>query len=358
MTMVEFRDSALRAFLLAIPVLFCGCHAEHASDKPSIEFTKVPPAQEGGPVAEATIEGRVLRARPGQQLVLYARSGQWWVQPYTSQPFTQLQADSKWSNTTHLGYEYAALLVDSGYRPPATMNSLPPEGGPIAAIATAKGAPTQPSVAKTIHFSGYDWNVRSKESNRAGGITEYDPDNVWIDGADALHLRIGNDAGKSTAAEVSLTRSLGYGLYRFVVLDSSHLEPAAVLSMYTWDDSAPEENHREIDVEITQWGDPRSKNAQYTIQPYYVPENVSRFMEPPGLLTHSFQWEPGKVSFRTVRGTNPGGESKTVASHVFTSGTPAPGGETVHLDFYVFGGAGSTLKKQNEVVIEKFEYLP
>jgi hypothetical protein len=39
-------------------------------------------------------------------------------------------------------------------------------------------------------------------------------------------------SGKWRCAEVNLARSLGYGTYRFVVRESSFLEPAAVLSMF------------------------------------------------------------------------------------------------------------------------------
>ncbi len=111
---------------------------------------------------------------------------------------------------------------------------------------------------------------------------------------------------------MQLTRSLGYGSYHFVVRDSSQLEPAAVLSMLTWDGAAVAQNHREIDIEIARWGDPVSKNAQYAIQPYSVPANVARFVAPAGLLTHSFRWEPGQVTFQTVRGKATSGNARAV----------------------------------------------
>ncbi len=347
-----------KSVLLAFFFLICGCNTRESEPGPTIEFTKVPPAHEGGPDTAGTIEGRVVGAHSGQQIVLFARSGQWWVQPLANQPFTKIQPDSKWSNSTHLGTEYAALLVEPGYRPPATMNSLPTKGGEVIAIASVKGGPAPQEVIKTVHFSGYEWKVRTAASDRGGGITRYDPANVWTDEGGALHLRIANNSGKWTCAEVNLTRSLGYGLYRFVVRESSHMEPAAVLSMFTWDDSGQEQNHREFDVEITRWGDPLSKNAQYAIQPYYVPANVARFMAPSGILTHSFQWEPGKISFRTVRGSSSGNGSRTVADHVFTSGIPTPGGELIHMNLYIFQSAGNPLRNQGEVIIEKFEYLP
>src|SRR2546422_2861834 len=45
--------------------------------------------------------------------------------------------------------------------------------------------------------------------------------NVWTDETGALHLRISGSAGKWGAGELKLTRSLGYGTYRFQVRDVS-----------------------------------------------------------------------------------------------------------------------------------------
>jgi hypothetical protein len=53
-----------------------------ANSAPSIEFTHIPPAAQGGPERVDTISGRVRNARPKQQIVIYAHSGPWWVQPW------------------------------------------------------------------------------------------------------------------------------------------------------------------------------------------------------------------------------------------------------------------------------------
>ena len=87
------------------------------------------------------IEGRVIGARPEQQIVLFARSGAWYVQPLANEPFTQIQSDSKWRSSTHLGTEYAALLVEPGYQPPSSTDVLPGEGGGVIAVAIRKGEP-------------------------------------------------------------------------------------------------------------------------------------------------------------------------------------------------------------------------
>jgi histidine kinase/histidine kinase/DNA gyrase B/HSP90-like ATPase len=128
-----------KAVLVCFCVLLAGCGGRNANPGPSIEFTKVPLAGHGGPDRLDTIEGRVVGARPGQQIVLFARWGPWWVQPLADQPFTPIQPDSKWKNSTHFGTEYAALLVEPGYRPQPTMEVLPREGSGVAVVAIIKG---------------------------------------------------------------------------------------------------------------------------------------------------------------------------------------------------------------------------
>ncbi len=326
------------------------------SAAPSVQFSRVPQAEAGGPDKFDIIEGTVQGARPGQMIVVYAHSGSWWVQPLVNQPFTKIQPSSKWTNSTHLGTEYAALLVDPGFVPPARTNALPAVAGLVTAVAIAKGLSSPPS--PIISFSGYEWRVRNAPSNRGGRRNTYDPANVWTDPSGALHLRIARASGEWTCAEVSLARSLGYGTYSFVVRDTAKLEPAAAFGMFTWDYTQAEQNFGEMAVEISRWGNPVSKNAQYIIQPFYVPANVVRFTAPSGVLTHSFRWEAGRVAFTTVRGSKPGRTAPAVAEHVFFAGVPTHGVESVRMNLYVFGGAKQPLENGAEVVIDKFEYLP
>src|SRR5262245_26646673 len=107
----------------------CGCRGQQAAPVPSIEFTTIPQAAEGGPDVQADVAGRVIRARPGQRIGLFAKSGVWWVQPLKTDPYTSIERDSTWKNKTHLGFEYAALLVEAGYEPPGTLDELPSAGG-------------------------------------------------------------------------------------------------------------------------------------------------------------------------------------------------------------------------------------
>jgi hypothetical protein len=345
--------------LVGCCLLLGGCRSRPAGAAgASIEFTRVPPAEVGRTDKLDIIQGRVIGARPGQQIVLYARTGTWWIQPLSNSPFTRILPDSNWINSTHLGLAYAALLVEPGYRPQRMMNALPNPGGEVVAIATAEGATSGPALSTTLHFSGYEWRVRNAPSNRGDTMNIYDPANAWTDASGALHLRIAKQSGTWTCAEVTLTRSFGYGSYSFVVRDTSHLEPAVVLAMFTWDYAGDDQNNREMDIEISRWGDPASKNAQYEVQPFYVPANVARFTVPAGVLTHSFRWEPGRLLFKTVRGSVTAPGSAVIGEHVFTSGVPSPGVESVRMALYVYGKTDNLVQNGAEVVIEKFEYLP
>ena len=335
------------------------CRPAPAPAGPAVELSRVPEAAEGGPDRMAPIAGRARGARPGQRIVVYARSGPWWVQPLADQPFTELHADSSFESTTHLGTEYAALLVEPGYRPPHRTDQLPALEGGVVAIATASGVPpAEPRTVRTLQFAGYEWKVRDTPSERGGWTNRYGPGNAWTDASGALHLRIAPSDAGWTSAEVILARSLGYGTYSFVVQDVSRLSPAVVLGLFTWDDVAGDQRFREMDVEISRWGDPANLNAQYVVQPYYVPANVSRFQAPGGKLTHTLRWEVGRASFRTVRGASGPGAPRVVAEHAFTSGVPLPGNETVRINLYVFGNPPLTLPLPTEVIVQSFEYLP
>ena len=346
-----------QAFLLAPFLVLAGCGRSPDASTPTIAITRIPSGDENKYDTVAAIEGTAVGAQPDQQIVIYTRSEElWWVQPLPDSPFTQIHNGSRWQNQVHLGTEYAALLVEPGYHPPETAESLPTKGNGVDAIAVvednrATANSTQP---KLLHFSGYDWIVRTAASNRARTRNSFDPANAWTDERGALHLRIGRRKDKWTCAEVKLTRSLGYGTYMFVVRDTSQLEPSAVLTLLTWDGIGGElQNRRELDVEISRWGFLKNENAHYVVQPYFIPANMVRFRVPGGALTHSFQWKHGRVTFSTATGS----PTRVIQQHTFTSGVPPAGGDTVRMNLYVFRGQ-VPLKDEMEVVIEKFEFFP
>ena len=348
-------------YILGSLVVFClftaGCRSSR-DRAPEVRIIRAPDADPGGPEKLDYIEGTVQNGRRGQHIVLYAHSGIWWVQPFSDRTTTNILPDGTWKNSTHLGTDYAALLVDADYAAPAKMPTLPALGNGVAAVATVSGRAVASIPSKTIHFSGYDWAVRATGSDRGGEANAYDVSNAWLDDKGFLHLRTSQLNGRWTCAEVALTRSLGYGTYKFTVQDSAHLPPSAVVTLLTFDDLRTQGSASEIDIELSRWGDPKRKNSQFVIQPYYVPENVFRFESPAGSLTHSFHWEPGRVTFQSETGSAQASVTRSIASHAFSSGVPVPAKETVRMNLYDFQHSHHPSQPPAEVVIEKFEYLP
>lgn len=344
-----------RMWMLLLAVLgtaACGSTAP----TPSITFTKIPPAAKGGPDVLDTMEGRITGVRPGQRLVIYARSSVWWVQPGPNQPFTPIRDDSTFSLKTHLGTEYAALLVEADHQPPTTLDNLPAEGGSVARLVIVPGDPKAKPVRHTLQFGGYEWTVRAAPSDR-GGKNKFDPSNAWTDAEGALHMRIAGEPGKWTCAEVTLTRSFGYGLYTFTLDDVAALDPAARFAIFTWDGPAVAQYGREMAITIGRQGERPEHNARYIIEPVDLPANRAGFVAPAGVLTHQLRWEPEKATFRTFRGA-PAAGARPIAEHVFTSGVPGAGNETIRFSLYVFQANPTPMQKPAEVIVRRFTFEP
>lgn len=348
----HLQSTCSMAAVLAIAVSSMwlqGCGRSQPRSDPEIEFTRLPPGETDNPDRFYLIQGRVRGAKPGDRLVLYSLSSVWRVQ-IPDRRFTSIQADGAWRSQIHPGAVYGALVVDSQYRPLASMDSLPEKGGSILATATARGAPTRPS--SFLQFSGYQWEVRQ---NTNGDGHRYDSANAWTDEWGLLHLRISKEHEGWLNGQVRLSRSLGYGLYKVIVDDVAHLEPAAVFTIFTWDDFAPS---REMSIEMSRWGQPEDKNGQFVVQPWDVPANAVRFMTPPGKVTYWIKWEPGSILFKATRGSHSGPAMVTIAEHQFTSDVPSAGEEKLSIGLYAYISSPLPLQHEAEVIIESFEYLP
>lgn len=352
------RSRVWVAILCGIFLLPAGCRSSHDAQRPSISFVHVPPNQAGGPELLDHLSGKVANRPPAAKIVAYAHNDIWWIQPFRSRPFTVIGADGNWSTATHLGTDYAVLLVSPEYKPAAHIAALPPVGSGVLAVAVAKGTSEQFATPKTIQFSGYEWTVSSSADIRDGEISAYEPSNAWVDEQGHLHLLMAEEGGQWHCAGIRLTRSLGYGTYRFVVQGSAGLPPSAVLAMFTRDDRQDQEDAAEMDIELGRWGKPQNRNADYVVQPYYIPENTIHFNVPAGPVTHVLRWEPGSATFRSFAGTSTASGGKKIMEHVFKSGVPIPAAETVHLDFYDFRHSRSGLHHPVEIVVDRFEYLP
>jgi hypothetical protein len=79
---MEFRRGvSWKPALLAWCMALASCQFHRDSSVPSIEFTKIPAAAQGGRERVDTIARRAKKLRPEQQIGIYAH-WQWWVQPW------------------------------------------------------------------------------------------------------------------------------------------------------------------------------------------------------------------------------------------------------------------------------------
>jgi hypothetical protein len=105
-----------------------------AGAAPTVEITTVPRCGEG-PNRTGTIAGRTTGAEQGtHRLVLFAGTDRWYVQPYTAAPYTAIGRNGQWHAHTHLGHQYAAVLVSADYTPPASTFALPQVGDGVLAV--------------------------------------------------------------------------------------------------------------------------------------------------------------------------------------------------------------------------------
>jgi hypothetical protein len=357
-----------------------------------IAITQIPP-QGAGPDVMATISGTVRGVDVKKyRVVIFARTNTWYVQPYTASPYTAIRANGRWATRIHPGDEYAALLVEPGYQPPSTTDELPEIGGPVVAITTAAARseskpglvqstksqsistenasgdslPRKRSIgsvelsSRMIQFSGYSWKVKSSRSEVGPGPNNFSDShaNVEVDAQGRLHLRITKRQGRWYCAEVISTRSFGYGLYKFHVgTNVDGLDPQIVLGMFTWSDD-PASSHREIDVEISKWGDIHNQNAQFVVQPYTNPANIFRFEIPRGLsrTTHVCNWRPDLILCQSLKAADDA--DGIIQKHKFVVGVPSAGGENARINLWLVNGNKPFYGKPAEIVIERFEFVP
>jgi hypothetical protein len=217
---------------------------------------------------------------------------------------------------------------------------------------------TRVAAAREVSFSGYTWTVRSSDGDEVGpgpNVFSDAIENVWVDGAGRLHLRIVLREGAWTCAEVIARVSLGYGTYQ-VVYDTrvDDLDPNVVLGLFTWSD-APRQAHRELDVEFSRWGRAVAPNAQYVVQPATIPSHLHRFaVASSGPTSHAFRWRPGSVSFESLAGR---GRGAVLQRWRFEgSEVPVPGDENPRINLWLFRGAAPAAARPVEVIVSKFEW--
>lgn len=219
--------------------------------------------------------------------------------------------------------------------------------------------------AATLQFSGYTWEVRSGEGGP--GPCHWNPANAFVDAAGQLHLKLSQEDGVWSCAEVSLadTNRLGFGVYQFEVIGAiDRLDRNVVLGLFNYPppDVGPDSTN-EIDVEIARWGDLANPNLNFTVWPTrdnLLPQGkVYEFSLAGTYTTHRFTWRSNGILFQSLNGHRSDNRSP-IARWQFSPKQPAryvpQRPLPVHINLWLFDGNPPPDGREVEIVISKFSY--
>jgi hypothetical protein len=235
-------------------------------------------------------------------------------------------------------------------------------------ISTSISAPSvveAESYSRIIEFSGLEWKVKSSSERVGPGPNHFSnsADNVWVDENGQLHLKMTNKDGKWYCAEVVTAEPLGYGSYQFKLSSRVELlDKQAVLGLFTWDTIAPQFNYREIDVELSSWGEDAGLNAQFVVQPWDRADNRHRFAIDPQAVfsTYNFVWTPESIQFLSFVGEAQSPDPEDIVEQWSYTGADIPpaGPGNARINLWLLGGMPPSDKHEIEMILSSFEYIP
>lgn len=226
-------------------------------------------------------------------------------------------------------------------------------------LAAAAAAFATAAEARTLNWSGRTWDVKTSNGQLAGpgpNIFTDATNAIYVDSSGALHLTISRRQGKWHSTEIVLPQSLGYGTYRFdIAPGATQIAGNAVLGLFTYD-LLPAENYREVDIELSRWGDGRTNNLQCSVQPADSPDLYDQFavVENPQGWVMEFTWAPGVFDCKV---TNKATGQIVGTGHV-TRGVPTPGNEKTRLNLWQFQGKAPIGGVASEVIVRNFTFIP
>jgi hypothetical protein len=224
---------------------------------------------------------------------------------------------------------------------------------------------TQTAAASTLHFAGYDWQVRAGTGGPGPNI--WDPANAWVDARGALHIKISHVGSEWHSVELNNTRRLGFGTYSFDVSGAiDQLDPNVVLGLYTYPpaDVGPDKTN-EIDIEMARWGAARNPNGNYTVWPAQAglkqASKTYEFTLTSSKSTHQFIWTSRSIAFQSAQGS----ASDRAAPYASWDDQPAGYAQTIpqqpvpmNINLWLFNGSPPVNGQEVEIVITRFGFTP
>ncbi len=317
---------------------------------------RLPPEVSITSATQSSVAGTAENVHIGlHRIVLYAKTDRWYVQPLTTDPYTLIDSDGTWSNSTNSWNRLAAVLVEEDFVPEAVL-TLHPSTEP--GVLVWDEVPD--SSARTVTFAGRSWHVKMADETRVGPGPNYfsgSENAVHVDG-NGLHLRTEYRDGNWFSAEVFSVDPAEYGEYTFELNSRvDNLDYNLIFACFIYQGA-----NQEIDFEFSQSLIPAPDNAQYVTQPWDYPGNIERYQLPAGInvSTHQLDWRADALTFTSWRGRIED-ESPDSLLHNWTyTGPyiPLPDGERIHINLWFINGEAPVSNEPDEVVVSAFTYQP
>ena len=214
---------------------------------------------------------------------------------------------------------------------------------------------------KSIYFSGYNWKVKHHIRSPFGPGPNYwssSGRNVGLDESGNLHLKITENLGRWYSSEIQLDQALGFGTYAFTVaFPERPFNKNVVLGLFNY-----LSDRKELDIEVTKWGENSPTNVQFVVQPSARERNIKRF--PVNQLEgsrkiFSYIWSGNQLTFRCEDCKSESCDKTVLLEEWKYRGDSLPRGDLkTHINLWLLDGNPPTDGEEVEIMIEKFTFYP
>jgi MYXO-CTERM domain-containing protein len=163
-----------------------------------------------------------------------------------------------------------------------------------------------PAHAATISWKGHTWNVTG---GGMAGVCQGNAANVSVDASGYLHMKITNNGGTWTAAEIFSTDKIGFGTYQWQIEGPvDKLDKNVVVGLFPYGPAGGlgVSGNNEIDIEFARWGNSAWPNGNYTVWPptgSTTGSHTFEFSLAGGTsITTRFVWSSTEIDFATLGG--------------------------------------------------------
>jgi len=219
------------------------------------------------------------------------------------------------------------------------------------------------SQAKEIQFGGYTWTIRAGQGGP--GPNAWDENNVWLDSANNLHLKISHRGGKWSCAEITMQKRLGFGRYEFQTVGRlDWFDDNVVLGLFNYPtaDVGPDGTH-EIDIEFARWGSATNPMGNFTVWPAQKGlKHITKsfvFSLAGDQSTHRFTWRRDQVLFQSLQGHRDD-DREELSRWLYQPEEPTRAisqrAMPVHVNLWLFRGLPPKNRLEVEVILHAFKF--